>query len=151
MRLGLKLKRILYKPVYPFKKMFWFIFRPKTFGVQVVVKRNNEFLLVRLGYAHGLWTFPGGKIDRGETNIEAAHREIREETGLKIKNVKKIGEYKTEKEYKKDTVFCFVASPKTRGVKIDEFEVIESGWFRKNNLPKDRADQVDKILDMIIQ
>jgi len=45
------------------------------------------------------WTFPKGKIERGEKLEEATLREIREETGLKnIRIIKKIGErqYKTK-------------------------------------------------------
>lgn len=48
---------------------------------------RDEFLLVRRAESKkehpGLWEFPGGNVDEGETAEEAALRELEEETGLK--------------------------------------------------------------------
>lgn len=48
------------------------------------VIRDGRVLLVRRANPPdaGLWGFPGGKIERGETIEEAAVRELREETGI---------------------------------------------------------------------
>ncbi len=56
-------------------------------GVGVVVlNANNDVLLIRRGQEpnKGLWTIPGGRQEPGETLAETAHREILEETGVKI-------------------------------------------------------------------
>jgi 8-oxo-dGTP diphosphatase len=65
-------------------------------GVGVVVLRRGadgpEVLLIRRGRPPrmGDWSIPGGKQEWGETLHEAAHREIMEETGVKIANLKLI-------------------------------------------------------------
>ena len=52
----------------------------------MVVLRGNDVLLVRRGEPprKDQWSIPGGKQERGETVRDAAHREIREETGVEI-------------------------------------------------------------------
>jgi ADP-ribose pyrophosphatase YjhB (NUDIX family) len=57
--------------------------RPRV-GALAVVRRGDQVLLAQRskgGYV-GRWGFPGGHVERGETVIEAAMRELREETGV---------------------------------------------------------------------
>ncbi len=55
-------------------------------GVGAAVFKNNKVLLVRRKNppAAGLWAIPGGRLKWGETLQEAAKREIKEETGVRI-------------------------------------------------------------------
>lgn len=59
-------------------------------GVSVIVKNGDRFLLVRRNKAPmtGAWKAPGGHMDFGETPEETAIREVREETGVTISDVK---------------------------------------------------------------
>ena len=51
--------------------------------VAVCVPRGDRLLLVGHGKGgHRYWLLPGGGLERGETLVEAARRELREETGL---------------------------------------------------------------------
>jgi ADP-ribose pyrophosphatase YjhB (NUDIX family) len=61
--------------------------RPKPeLAVSAAIFRDGNVLLVRRAGApaKGLWTLPGGRVEVGETLVEAVRREVREETGLTI-------------------------------------------------------------------
>ena len=62
--------------------------------VLVICQYNNGWLLTK-HKQRGL-EFPGGKVEQGETLEEAAQREVFEETGAILGELKLIGEYKVE-------------------------------------------------------
>lgn len=55
--------------------------------VGVVCRRGGEVLLVRRGRQplKGKWSIPGGKLQYGETVVEGALRELKEETGVEAR------------------------------------------------------------------
>lgn len=59
-------------------------------GVGVFVWKDDKFLMgQRLGsHGAGTWSIPGGHLDFGETWAECAAREVLEETGMHIENVR---------------------------------------------------------------
>jgi ADP-ribose pyrophosphatase YjhB (NUDIX family) len=56
-------------------------------GVGAIVLHEGRVLLVRRGRAPalGLWSVPGGLVELGETSVDAARREVEEETGLDVR------------------------------------------------------------------
>lgn len=51
----------------------------------LIINSKNE---ITLGYSHKTYQFPGGHLEEGETLVECLLREIKEETGIEIKDAK---------------------------------------------------------------
>lgn len=117
--------------IMPVVKLYWRIFKPKTFGVKVLIfhpKDKGKVLLVRHSYGNkNLWNFPGGGYcPKKETAIQAAKREVQEELFCRIKDCKELCVYKTSGEGKRDTVsviMCTVDDESFKtGAEIDSYE-----------------------------
>jgi 8-oxo-dGTP diphosphatase len=114
--------------------------RPKV-GIGVIVIKDSKVLLGKRKNAHGegSWAFPGGHLEFGERIEDCARREVLEESGLKIKDIR-MGAFTNdifEKEGK-HYVTLFVVSDYDSG----EASVMEPhkcerwGWFKWGKLPQ---------------
>lgn len=141
------MRRFLYPIVYPFFQLYWQVFHPKTFGVKVIIEQNGKLLLIKNSYGGSTWTLTGGGIKKGESPIEAAVREAREEVGINFetRELKELGSYVTDHEGKIDTVHVFHAMTGNQS-KIDQDEVIQAEWFSKEGLPENLGVQAKKSL-----
>jgi 8-oxo-dGTP diphosphatase len=138
---------IIYKLVYRFLKIYWFIFRPKTQGVTCLILSGDELLLVRHTYGRSAWTLSGGGFKKNETKEEAVQREVKEELGFHI-TPEYIGKFTHNPEHKIDTVFCFVTRVEKRDPQIDHREIKEAKWWNINDLPKDHSVNLQRVILM---
>ena len=61
-------------------------------AVRIFVVVNNKVLCIRYKEENiGYIDIPGGKIEEGETGVEAAIREVKEETGIEVSNLEDVG------------------------------------------------------------
>lgn len=70
-------------------------YNPKPVACAIPVDDDGKVILLRRGFdpGLGLWTFPGGFVDLGESVEEAAHRETAEELGIAIELGSLVGVY----------------------------------------------------------
>ena len=72
-------------------------------AVGVIINQDNQVLIARRAaqqHQGGLWEFPGGKVDPGETSREALDREMREELGIQVQSATVLLEISHEYEDK---------------------------------------------------
>jgi A/G-specific adenine glycosylase len=70
--------------------------RPHYEVVAAVIRENGRVLIAQRpaeGLLGGLWEFPGGKLEPGETLTQALEREIDEELGVRVRVGERVGVY----------------------------------------------------------
>ncbi len=107
-------------------------------AVVLVVDEKKRILLVRqfrLPAGRKVWELPAGKIDGGENALQAAKRELAEETGYKAKSWKKLASYWASPGFLEEKMNLYLATDLVAGVAspMDD-ERIEAKWFTSKEL-----------------
>jgi NAD+ diphosphatase len=103
-------------------------------AVIVLVERGDELLLAR-GNRHPAGTFSAlaGFVEPGETLEEAAVREVREEVGVDIRDLRYVASQPWP--FPHSLMVGFRATWAGGGLHVDGTEILEAGWFRRATLP----------------
>lgn len=90
---------------------------------------NTEILLIK-HINSGHWSFPKGHVESGETEVETAHREILEETGIDViidSSFRETVSYSPKRGTLKVVVY-FLARAKNVNFKPQKSEIAEIKW-----------------------
>ena len=102
--------------------------------VIVLVKRDEEFLLARKGtWPVGRYGLIAGFLDFGESLEECVHREVREETGISVRNLRYVGSQNWP--FPSQLMAGFVAEYAGGEVAADRDELEDARWFCAETLP----------------
>ena len=113
----------------------------------IVFDANNQVLLLKHRYRSGSgWGIPGGFIERKEQPIDALRRELLEEVGLEITDVKIVHARSFTQLQQIEILFVCRAAGEPQP---QSAEVLEAEWFKRDNLPDGLPRDQRAILDRI--
>jgi len=109
------------------------IIRHPGSAVMLALDEKKRILLVRqfrLPAEQYLWELPAGRLDPGESSLDAARRELREETGYTAVNWKKLVSFWPSPGYVAEKMDIYLAKDLTEGKQqLMDDERIQLQWF----------------------
>ena len=131
--------------------------RKMGIGVGVILLKDGKILLGKrsadpekassFSHAESTWTLPGGKMDFGETFENVARREVEEETGIKVNDLKLISITNDVTENAHFVTLGFLCDSFSGEAKtMEPDEISEWKWFPLEKLPDPLFFITDKIV-----
>ena len=107
------------------------------------IHKNDQILLglKKRGFGAGKWNGAGGKVEKDETIVQGAQRELKEEFGVSVSNPEQVGIlfFEFDEQYEKRLLECHVFKSKEYyGGEPEETEEMKPVWFNVNQLPFDK-------------
>lgn len=102
--------------------------------VIVLIRRGDEILLA-MDKKRGtkFYSCIAGFMELGESAIQAAMREVKEEVGIEIKNIKAVGSQSWP--FPDQLMLAFTAEWKSGDLVLQESEIADARWFKADQLP----------------
>jgi len=103
-------------------------------AVIVLIERDNRVLLARARrFTAEIYSVLAGFVEPGETLEETVRREIEEEVGIRVRNIRYFGSQPWP--FPDSLMIGFTAEYECGEIRIDEEEIVDAGWFDPDNLP----------------
>lgn len=127
---------LAYRIAHWLRKIWWRVAQPHIYGAKaVVLDGRGHVLLIRHSYGDRLlFMMPGGGIGKGEDPTEAIAREVREETGCTLSDIRLHGRFLDRKDGAHNHIHIFVGTTSDEPV-IDGREIVEARFVPLDALP----------------
>ena len=103
-------------------------------AIIVLVHKGSEFLLAHNGrFPSGRYSILAGFVEPGETLEQAVVREIREEVGIEVKDIRYFGSQSWP--FPHSLMVGFTCQHASGDIEIDGEEIVDAGWYTKDHLP----------------
>lgn len=104
-------------------------------AVIVLVTRGDSMLLARSSrFPDAFFSTLAGFVEPGESLEEAVHREVKEEVGIELKNVRYFGSQPWP--FGRSLMVGFTAEHAGGELRVDGQEIAEANWFTVDSLPR---------------
>lgn len=104
-------------------------------AVIVLISRGEEILLARAPrFPTGMYSILAGFVEPGESLEEAIVREVKEEVGVEIENIRYFGSQPWP--YPNSLMIGFTATYAGGEIVLEPEELVDAGWFHKHHLPQ---------------
>ncbi len=128
-------------------------FYPAQFpAVIVAIFKDDEILLAHnVNFPDKLYSIIAGFVDLGESLEDAVRREIKEEVGLNVKNIKYFSSQNWG--FTSSLMLGFTAEYESGDIVIDQVEIAKAAWFKCDNLPElpPKISIARKLIDSFIE
>lgn len=101
--------------------------------ITAVFKENQILLAHNRNFGHNLYSLIAGFVEPGESLEQCVAREIREEVGLKVKNIRYFGSQPWP--FPDSLMLAFTAEYESGEIHEDQNEILDAKWFHAGNLP----------------
>ena len=135
--LRIALERRGYRAAHAALRAWWFVRRPYTRGVKCILRDGDRVLFVRHTYGRrDAWEIPGGGLRRGEAPESAVRREMREELGIGLAELREAGRVEVTGSHKRTLLHCFEARPDAPRLRLAAAEIAEARWAPPDAPPR---------------
>lgn len=117
-------------------------------AIIVAIRKDDELLMAQHSYHDTIrYALIAGFVEPGESIEEAVHREVLEEVGIKIKNLKYMKSQSWP--FPNSLMLGFTAEYKSGEIKVDGDEIVKAKWFKKDEIVRYGTDI--SISDWLVQ
>jgi 8-oxo-dGTP diphosphatase len=110
---------------------------PVRAAAAVIFDADERILLVKENYDRRRWSLPGGAVEPGETDEDAAIRETAEETGVAVRIHHLIGSYGLESGVSGAAFLCSIVEGTPAVPSTGEIAAVQ--WWPVGELPQPRS------------
>ena len=130
--------------------MWWFVRRPHTQGVKCIIGDGERVIFVRHTYGNRrTWELPGGGVRRGEPPEATVRREMREELGVELHELRAAGAIEVGGHGKHTLLHCFEARPDAPRLRLAAAEIAEARWAPVTAPPRPLGPHAAAVLDLL--